>query len=304
MSLPTLTQSSAFLLPRVGPEAVSALARGSVYKRASLLQGYRNGSQRPWTVLGHSRNLRSFSAITSRMSSITALQSIKNNCRKVICIGRNYADHVKELNNQRPKQPFFFLKPPSSILLPNEGPVLRPAGVNMHFEIELGLVIGKKVHDLNTENDQDVLQYIDSYLLAIDMTGRNVQEEAKKRGLPWSIAKGYDTFLPIAGPISKSKLTEPHSIEIFLKVNGDTKQDDSTELMLFRIPRQLSDISKVMTLEPGDIVLTGTPKGVGPVTSGDVMECGMRIDGKEVEEAQMKVEVKDKGGNYQFTETY
>ncbi|KXL51534.1 hypothetical protein M433DRAFT_60083 [Acidomyces richmondensis BFW] len=238
------------------------------------------------------------------MSSITTLQSIKNNCRKVICIGRNYADHVKELNNQRPKQPFFFLKPPSSILLPNEGPVLRPAGVNMHFEIELGLVIGKKVHDLNTENDEDVLQYIDSYLLAIDMTGRNVQEEAKKRGLPWSIAKGYDTFLPIAGPISKSKLTDPHNVEIFLKVNGETKQDDSTELMLFRIPRQLSDISKVMTLEPGDIVLTGTPKGVGPVTSGDVMECGMRIGGKEVEEAHMKVEVKDKGGNYQFTETY
>ncbi|RMY91659.1 hypothetical protein D0864_06036 [Hortaea werneckii] len=219
-------------------------------------------------------------------------------------VRRNYADHVKELNNQRPKQPFFFLKPPSSILLPNEGPVLRPAGVNMHFEVELGLVIGKQVKDIDTEKDEDILQYIDSYLLTIDMTGRNVQEEAKKRGLPWSIAKGFDTFLPVAGPIAKSKVTDPHNVEIYLKVNGETKQEDNTELMLFRIPKQLSDISQVMTLEPGDIVLTGTPKGVGSVTSGDVMEAGMRINGKEVEEARINVEVKDKGGNYQFTETY
>ncbi|KAK6398106.1 hypothetical protein LTR65_003186 [Meristemomyces frigidus] len=234
---------------------------------------------------------------------MAALNTIKSNCRKVMCIGRNYADHVTELNNQRPKQPFFFLKPASSLLLPDEGPVLRPSGVNMHFEIELGLVIGKTIRDLDTEDDAEIEQYIESYILAIDMTGRNVQEEAKKKGYPWSIAKGFDTFCPIAGPISKEKLTDPHNVEIYLKVNGETKQQDNTELMLFRIPRQLSDISKVMTLEKGDIVLTGTPKGVGPVVTGDVMECGMRINGKEVEEVKMRVEVKDKGGNYEFAET-
>ncbi|KAK3620451.1 hypothetical protein LTR56_022731 [Elasticomyces elasticus] len=237
------------------------------------------------------------------MASSPALTAIRRNCRKVICIGRNYADHVKELNNQRPKQPFFFLKPPSSILLPGEGPVLRPNGVNMHFEIELGLVIGKQVKDLQTEDDSEILQYIDSYLLSIDMTARNVQNEAKKKGLPWSIAKGFDTFLPVSGPVSKEVLADPHNVELYLKVNGEVKQEDSTELMLFRIPRQLSDISKVMTLEKGDIVLTGTPKGVGTVQTGDVMECGLRIGGKEVEEAKMRVEVKDKGGNYEFAET-
>ncbi|KAK5721036.1 hypothetical protein LTR15_007000 [Elasticomyces elasticus] len=237
------------------------------------------------------------------MASSPALTAIRSNCRKVICIGRNYADHVKELNNQRPKQPFFFLKPPSSILLPGEGPVLRPNGVNMHFEIELGLVIGKQVKDLQTEDDSEILQYIDSYLLSIDMTARNVQNEAKKKGLPWSIAKGFDTFLPVSGPVSKEVLADPHNVELYLKVNGEVKQEDSTELMLFRIPRQLSDISKVMTLEKGDIVLTGTPKGVGTVQTGDVMECGLRIGGKEVEEAKMRVEVKDKGGNYEFAET-
>ena len=135
------------------------------------------------------------------------------------------------------------------------------------------------------------------------MTGRNVQEEAKKKGLPWSIAKGYDTFLPLSGPIVKSKITDPHSIELYLKVNGEMKQEDSTELMLFRIPRQLSDISKVMALEKGDIVLTGTPKGVGTVVTGDVMEAGIRIQGKEVEEAKLRVEVKDKGGPYEYAET-
>lgn len=179
--------------------------------------------------------------------------------------------------------------------------MLRPKGVNLHFEIELGLVIGKTVRDLN-ENDE-WQSAIEQYVLAIDMTGRNVQEEAKKKGLPWSIAKGYDTFLPLSGPIGSDKITDPHGIELYLKVNGEVKQEDNTELMLFRIPRQLSDISKVMTLEKGDIILTGTPKGVGPVVTGDVMEAGIRINGKEVEEAKMRVEVKDKGGPYEYAET-
>ncbi|KAF2485386.1 hypothetical protein BDY17DRAFT_315780 [Neohortaea acidophila] len=233
---------------------------------------------------------------------MASLSAIRSNCRKVICIGRNYADHVKELNNQRPKQPFFFLKPPSSILLPGEGPVLRPSGVNLHFEVELGLVIGKTVRDLD-ENDADWQSAIEQYILTIDMTGRNVQDEAKKKGLPWSIAKGFDTFLPISGPVAKSAIPDPHDVELYLTVNGEVKQQDKTDLMLFRIPRQLSDISRTMTLEKGDIVLTGTPKGVGPVVTGDVMEAGIRVGGKELDEAKLTVEVKDKGGAYVYGET-
>jgi 2-keto-4-pentenoate hydratase/2-oxohepta-3-ene-1,7-dioic acid hydratase in catechol pathway len=220
-----------------------------------------------------------------------------------MCIGRNYADHVTELNNQRPKQPFFFLKPPSSILLPSEGPILRPNGVNLHFEVELGVVIGKTVKDLDENDEAAWMGAIESYILGIDMTGRNVQDEAKKKGLPWSIAKGFDTFLPVAGPIEKGLIKDPHNIELWLSVNGEMKQNDNTELMLFRIGRQLADISKVMTLEKGDIVLTGTPKGVGPVVTGDVLEAGMRIDGKEVDQARIKVEVKDREGPYTFGET-
>lgn len=220
-----------------------------------------------------------------------------------MCIGRNYADHVKELNNQRPKQPFFFLKPPSAILLPDEGPVLGPRGVIMHYEVELGLVIGKTLRDFDDTDAAGFQGAIDSYLLAIDMTGRNVQDEAKRKGLPWSIAKGFDTFMPVAGPISKDKIADPHNVELWLSVNGEERQRDNTELMLFRIGKQLRDISRVMTLEKGDIVLTGTPKGVGPVGAGDVMEAGLRVNGKEIEEARIKVEVKDRGGPYAFAET-
>jgi len=229
------------------------------------------------------------------------MASIKANARKVICIGRNYADHVKELNNVRPKQPFFFLKPPSSILPPKSGPVLRPKGVTLHYEVELALIIGKEVRDLDADDEKGAMDAIDGYCLSIDMTGRNVQDEAKKKGLPWSIAKGFDTFLPISNYIPKASIPDPHKVDLYLAVNGQVRQSDSTELMLFQIPRQLSDISKVMTLERGDIVLTGTPKGVGPVSVGDVMKAGINVDGKELE--TIEVEVREREGTYEFKET-
>lgn len=141
------------------------------------------------------------------------------------------------------------------------------------------------------------------YLLAIDMTGRNVQDEAKKKGLPWSIAKGFDTFLPISQLIAKSRIPDPQNAHLWLSVNGEMKQSDSTGLMLNRIPKQLSAISRVMTLEAGDIILTGTPKGVGPVQTGDVMRAGLKVNGKDIEEASLEVPVQDREGLYEFAET-
>ncbi|KAF2806721.1 fumarylacetoacetate hydrolase domain-containing protein 1 [Mytilinidion resinicola] len=234
---------------------------------------------------------------------MATIASVRANCRKVMCIGRNYADHIKELNSARPKQPFFFLKPPSAILLPGAGPVLRPRGVTMHYEVELGLVMGKTVRDLDPEDTKGALDSIEAYLLAIDMTARNVQDEAKRKGLPWSIAKGFDTFMPVSNLISKSRIPDPHNVHLWLSVNNQVRQADSTELMLFRIPRQLSDISKVMTLEKGDIVLTGTPKGVGSVSAGDVMRAGLKIGGREIHEADIEVEVVEREGPYEFKET-
>jgi acylpyruvate hydrolase len=198
----------------------------------------------------------------------------------------------------------------------------------MHYEVELGLIMGKTVRDLDPEDTKGAMDAIEGkfllvdstylfsipsntrnwywnigYLLAIDMTARNVQDEAKKKGLPWSIAKGFDTFMPISNLIAKNRIPDPQNAHIWLSVNGEMKQSDNTELMLFRIPRQLSDISRVMTLEKGDIVLTGTPKGVGPVKTGDIMRAGLKVNGKDIEEANLEVPVEDRDGLYEFRET-
>ncbi|KAL8937544.1 MAG: hypothetical protein Q9211_003629 [Gyalolechia sp. 1 TL-2023] len=231
------------------------------------------------------------------------MASIKANARKIVCIGRNYADHIKELNSARPKKPFFFLKPPSSILPPNSGPVLRPTGVTLHYEVELALIIRKTLRDLNENDEKTAMDAIGGYAMSIDMTARNIQDEAKKKGLPWSIAKGFDTFLPMSEYIPKDKIPDPHNLELWLSVNDEGRQRDSTNLMMFRIPRQLANISQCMTLEEGDVVLTGTPKGVGSVVRGDVMRAGLRVDGKDIEEGRIEVEVKEKGGLYEYKET-
>ncbi|KAK7755293.1 hypothetical protein SLS62_002799 [Diatrype stigma] len=256
------------------------------------------------------------------MASSSAASSFQR-AGKIVCIGRNYAsgnrcamgsrrtdannaensDHIQELNSARPKQPFFFLKPTSSVLLPGAGPVVRPKGVDLHFEVELALIIGKQLRDLQASDEKGAFDAIESYALSIDMTARNIQNEAKKKGLPWDISKGFDTFLPISSPIAKAAIPDPHAIELYLTVNGEARQRDSTELMLFQLPRLLSDISKVMTLEQGDIVLTGTPKGVGPVVPGDVMRAGILVGGKELEEAKIEVGVEESTSSYEFAET-
>ena len=160
--------------------------------------------------------------------------------------------------------------------------------------------MSKTARDL-PETDSAALDAIEAYCLAIDMTARNVQDEAKKKGLPWSIAKGFDTFCPVSEVIPKAAIPDPHNLQLKLTVNEEVRQEDNTELMLFRIPRQLSDISSVMTLEKGDLILTGTPKGVGPVKVGDVMKAVLSVEGKEL--ARIEVGVEEKGGRYVFAET-
>jgi 2-keto-4-pentenoate hydratase/2-oxohepta-3-ene-1,7-dioic acid hydratase in catechol pathway len=181
--------------------------------------------------------------------------------------------------------------------------------VDLHHEVELGLVIGETPTPDGLKNlqatDSRILSYVKSYFLGIDLTARNVQNEAKKKGLPWSIAKGFDTFLPISHEIPFDRIPDPHDVVLWLSVNGKMRQNDNSNLMLFDIPRMMSDISKVMTLEEGDIILTGTPKGVGPLVGGDVVKCGLEADGREVVEAQIEVEVVDDTteGGYEFKET-
>jgi len=201
--------------------------------------------------------------------------------KKIVAIGRNYADHVKELKNTVPKEPFFFLKPTTSYL-PSGGIIEIPGGISAHHEVELGLVIGKGGRDISEENAEE---HIAGYTLAIDMTARNLQDEVKKKGLPWSTVKGFDTFTPIGSYIPKSKVGDPHNLNLWLKINEQFKQNGHTSDMIFRIPRLIQHVSSIMTLEEGDLILTGTPAGVGPVVAGDRIECAL-VDVKTNEELE------------------
>ncbi|ODV61917.1 calcium-translocating P-type ATPase [Ascoidea rubescens DSM 1968] len=193
---------------------------------------------------------------------------------KILCIGRNYVNQYSELSSLKNVQPFYFLKPSSSILLPNEGPVLIPKGVVVNHEIELVVVMGKTLKNIDPNNfsDQDALDSIKGYALAIDFTAKNVQDEAKKKGLPWSISKGFDTFCPLSSFIPKEKIPDPYKARLHFEINGETKQDDYVELMITRINKIMSEMSSIMTLEKGDLILTGTPKGIGSVAVGDHIE--------------------------------
>ena len=201
------------------------------------------------------------------------MQRIAQTCRTVICVGRNYVDHIKELNNEMPKEPVLFLKPPGSILLPNQGPVLIPNRTdNVHYEVELGLVIGS---DGKNIPQKQALEHISGYFVALDMTSRDLQSVAKKKGLPWSIAKGYDTFLPVSELIPKQVISDPNDATLFCNVNGEVKQHDSTSLMIHSVPSIVSHISTIFSLREGDLILTGTPKGVGKLQAGDVLTFGL-----------------------------
>lgn len=183
-----------------------------------------------------------------------------------MCIGRNYVAHARELNNPVPGKPFFFLKPTSSLLpcsREQPGEIQAPPGVSeLHHEVELAVVVGKKASRVNAEEAMD---YVKGYAIALDVTARDLQEKAKASGKPWTEAKGYDTFCPIGNFVDKSKVSDPHGLNLYLKVNGTMKQHDSTSLMIFRIPQLVEAVTRVMTLNEDDLILTGTPAGVGPM---------------------------------------
>ncbi|GAA6061580.1 hypothetical protein JCM10212_004330 [Sporobolomyces blumeae] len=198
--------------------------------------------------------------------------------KKIVAIGRNYAAHIKELNNATPTEPFFFLKPTSSYALNRAGEVEIPRGVVVHHEVELGVVIGQGGRDIVATK---AMNHVAGYCLAIDYTGRNVQDAAKAKGLPWSAAKGFDTFCPVGDFIPKDKVEDPHKLKLWYKINGETKQSDSTGLMLYRIPELIEHVSGIMTLEEGDLLLTGTPQGVGPISNGDKVTAGLETEAGE-----------------------
>ncbi|KAI9204319.1 uncharacterized protein BJ171DRAFT_123030 [Polychytrium aggregatum] len=221
--------------------------------------------------------------------------------RKIIAIGRNYAEHAKELGNAVPKSPMFFLKPTSSYLVrPSDGSlgiIERPKNVILHHEIELALVIGKNGRDIKASRAMD---YVSGYALALDMTARNLQDAAKSKGHPWSVAKGFDTFTPIGEFIEKERVHDPSNLDIWLKNDGKLVQNGNTRDMLFSIPALIEYVSSVMRLEAGDVILTGTPAGVGPVLPGQILQGGLRNPGSDQDIATIEFQVADRPGSGLF----
>jgi len=182
---------------------------------------------------------------------------------KIVCIGRNYREHAKELGNEVPTEPLFFLKPSSSVIGDGDAIILPPESQQVEFEGEIGVLIGRS---LTRASESDVESAIAGILAVNDVTARDLQRKDSQ----WTRAKGFDTFCPI-GPVSQgSPFLE--NLTVITRVNGEEKQRASSSEMVFSINNLLSYVSHVMTLEPGDIVATGTPAGVGPLKAGDVVE--------------------------------
>ncbi|MCL9770859.1 fumarylacetoacetate hydrolase family protein [Flavobacterium sp. HXWNR69] len=202
---------------------------------------------------------------------------------KIICVGRNYADHISELNNERPTEPVIFLKPDSSIL-PNKNPFVIPAFSNdIHHEVEILVKICKVGKHIDAKFAH---KYYEEIGLGIDFTARDVQNKLKEKGLPWEKAKAFDHSAVIGKFVSKNDFTSLDNINFELKSNGTTVQEGNTSLMLWKIDELIAYVSQYFTLKIGDIIFTGTPKGVAKVAEGDVLE-GF-IEGKSMFKIQIR----------------
>jgi 2-keto-4-pentenoate hydratase/2-oxohepta-3-ene-1,7-dioic acid hydratase in catechol pathway len=182
---------------------------------------------------------------------------------KIVCVGRNYREHAKELGNEVPKEPLIFLKPPSSVVWEGEAILLPKASTKVEFEGEIGVVIGKI---LTRVSEAEAERGIRAIVAVNDVTARDLQ----KTDSQWTRAKGFDTFCPLGE--ESSKLPDLGSLSVVTRVNGVERQRGKSSEMVFSIPSLLAYISQIMTLEPGDLVATGTPSGVGPLVPGDVVE--------------------------------
>lgn len=188
---------------------------------------------------------------------------------KVVCVGRNYQDHADEMGGEVPDEPMIFLKPATTVVGPNANVVYPPQTSELHHEAEIAVVISRPARHVKTE---DAGQYIFGYTAANDVTARDLQRSDGQ----WTRAKGFDTFCPL-GPAIETELDPSERLAVICRVNGEVRQAGFTSDMVFGVAEIIEHITAFTTLLPGDVVLTGTPSGVGPVQPGDIME--VEVDG-------------------------
>ena len=200
---------------------------------------------------------------------------------KLVCLARSYRKHAQEMHTTVTIDPLIFLKPASSVIFDGESIIIPSMSKCLHHEVELGVVVNEKCKNVDKK---EALDFVLGYCVALDITARDIQDEAKKFGWPWSIAKGFDTFAPISEVVLKENIPDPNSLDLSLKVNGELKQNSNTKYMIYSVEKIIEFVSSIMTLEEGDLILTGTPEGVGEIVKRDVLEaklgdfCFLKVD--------------------------
>ena len=202
---------------------------------------------------------------------------------KIICIGRNYVAHARELNNEVPSSPVFFMKPDSALVISNRPFFYPEFSRDVHHELEVVIRINRLGRSIE---EKYAGRYFNELGLGVDFTARDLQAEQKKKGLPWEIAKGFDYSAPISEFFPLSEFKDIHKLSFRLDLNGKTVQDGHTSLMIFSFEKIIAYVSRFMTLKTGDLIFTGTPAGVGPVAIHDRLEA--YLEGKKVMDFPVK----------------
>ncbi|HMO27737.1 fumarylacetoacetate hydrolase family protein [Enterovirga sp.] len=193
--------------------------------------------------------------------------------RRIYCIGRNYADHAREMGHDPNREPpFFFLKPADTILEAGRDFPYPPGTTDVHHEIEMVVALKSGGRDIA---EADALSHVYGYGIGLDMTRRDLQGEAKKLGRPWDVAKGFDHSAPCTALVPAVRIGHPTKGRVWLNVNGETRQQGDLSDLIWSIPEMIAYVSRLFELKGGDIIMTGTPAGVGAVRRGDVMEGGV-----------------------------
>lgn len=189
---------------------------------------------------------------------------------RIYCVGRNYADHAREMGHDPDREPpFFFMKAANSVV-PSGSTLAYPVGTkDVHHEIEMVVAIGKGGKNIPVEK---ALEHVWGYAVGLDMTRRDLQGEAKKAGRPWEMGKSFDESAPVSALRPASAVGHPAKGAIWLKVNGQVKQQGDLAMQIWSVPEQINYLSNLITLQPGDLIFSGTPAGVGPVKAGDKLE--------------------------------
>lgn len=190
-------------------------------------------------------------------------------CGKIIGVGRNYSEHIKEMASARTREPVLFLKPSTAVCRLDKPLIIPPNEGSVHHEVELAVAIGRQGAHID---EQEAASFVAGYAIGLDLTLRDKQAIAKEKGLPWAVAKGFDLSCPLSEFVLPENVPDPGNLKIGLWINGIQRQQGNTNQMIFSVPFLIHYISHYFTLQAGDVIMTGTPSGVGPLHPGDKLE--------------------------------